>query len=209
MSNKTTTNNTSNDPIYYDFIEPAVVKAFKSNEDYNRFLGEKGARIVREGANKVANVIGETLKYSPIIGDVMEGIDAYEEAKAGNITKAGILVGAALLPNALEKPLKALNKGIKNIRLYNRYTKDGERFRDAVNYAVDKYSKRADLINYKYGGTGSKRIVNSAEDLKTTAYNQPIRTDFRFVSLFPRAGGKYNTRTDEIWLNRFRPALVK
>ena len=208
MSNKTN-QTVSNEPVYYDFIEPSVVKAFKSNEEYNRFQGEKGARIVREGTNKVANVIGETLRYSPIIGDVMEGVDAYEEAKAGNVTKAGILAGALLLPNALEKPLKAINKGVKNLRVYNRYTKDGERFRDAVNYAVDKYSKRADLINNKYGGTSSKRVVNSAEDLKTTAYNQPISTNFRFASLFPKTGGKYSLRTDEIWLNRFRPSLIK
>ena len=46
------------EPLYYDDtrIEPAVVKAFKSNEDYNRFLGKKGARAVRRGTNKVVGV---------------------------------------------------------------------------------------------------------------------------------------------------------
>ena len=36
MSNKTN-QTVSNEPVYYDFIEPSVVKAFKSNEEYNRF----------------------------------------------------------------------------------------------------------------------------------------------------------------------------
>jgi hypothetical protein len=47
--------------LYYDdtYIEPAVVKAFKNQKEYNRYLGEKGARAVREGTNKVANTIAE------------------------------------------------------------------------------------------------------------------------------------------------------
>ena len=199
------------EPLYYDDtpIEPAVVKAFKSSEDYNRFLGEKGARAVRRGTNKAANVIGETLRYTPIIGDVMDGVEAYEEAKAGDYTKASVLAGLTLLPNAVEKPLKAIGKGIRNLRLYNKYTKDGERFRDAVEYAVDKYSKRADMINDSYGGNSRKRVINSANDLKSTAYNQPVSTDFRIQALFPRVGGYYNAKTDEIWLNRYRPELIK
>jgi hypothetical protein len=198
------------EPIYYDdtYIEPAVVKAFKSQEDYNRFLGEKGARAVRKGTNRVAQNIFKGLQYAPIIGDAIDISDAAISAKDGDYKKAGMLAGLTLIPNALEKPIKALGKGVKNLRIYNRYTKDANRFRDAVNYSLDKYVKRADLLNENYGGTPKKRVLNSAEDVKNTAYNNPISTDFRLTSLFPFIGGKYNPRTDEIWLNKYRPKLI-
>lgn len=198
------------EPIYYDdtYIEPAVVKAFKSQEDYNKFLGERGARAVREGTNRVAQNIFKGLQYTPVIGDAIDISDAVISAKDGNYKKAGILAGLTLIPNTLEKPIKALGKGVKNLRVYNRYTKDANRFRDAVNYSLDKYVKRADLLNENYGGTPKKRVLNSAEDVKNTAYNNPISTDFRLTSLFPFIGGKYNSRTDEIWLNKYRPKLI-
>lgn len=196
--------------LYYDdtFIEPAVVKAFQSQEDYNRFLGEKGARAVREGTNRVAQTIFKGLQYTPIIGDAIDISDAVISAKDGDYKKAVILTGLTLIPNTLEKTIKALGKGVKNLKIYNRYTKDANRFRDAVNYSLDKYVKRADLLNKNYGGTPKKRVLNSAEDVKNTTYNNPISTDFRLVSLLPFIGGKYSTRTDEIWLNRYRPKLI-
>lgn len=199
------------EPLYYDdtYIEPAVVKAFKSQEDYNRFLGEKGARIVREGTNRVAQNIFNGLQYTPIIGDAIDVADITVSIERGDISKAAVLAGTALIPNALEKPVRAIGKGIRNLRIYNRYSKDAERFRDAVNYALDKYTGRADLLNENYGGTYKRRKLNTVEDVRKTAYNQPINTDFKVLSLFPNIGGKYNTRTDEIWLNRFRPALYK
>lgn len=103
------------EPIYYDdtYIEPAVVKAFNSAEEYNRYQGRKGAEAVRRGMNKAANTISEGLRYTPVVGDVMDGLEAYEEAKTGNLTKAGVLAGLTLLPNALEKPVKAVSKPLK------------------------------------------------------------------------------------------------
>lgn len=103
------------EPLYYDdtYIEPAVVKAFKSQEEYNRYQGKKGAKAVRRGMNKAVNTISEGLRYTPVVGDVMDGLEAYEEAKTGNLAKAGVLAGLTLLPNALEKPIKAVSKPLK------------------------------------------------------------------------------------------------
>ena len=42
------------EPVYYDFIEPATVKAFNSQEEYNRYYGEKFGRQVAEGMNDAA-----------------------------------------------------------------------------------------------------------------------------------------------------------
>lgn len=199
------------EPLYYDdtYIEPAVVKAFKSQEDYNRFLGEKGARTVREGTNRVAQKIFKGLQYTPVVGDSIDIADAAISVGEGNYKKAGILAGMALLPNALEKPVKALGKGIRNLRVYNRYTKDAERFREAVEYPVNKYIERADRLNSNYGGTQNKRVLNTPEDLKVTALGEPINTNFTLRALNPKLGGSYNPNTGEIWLNRFSPSLIK
>lgn len=196
------------EPLYYDDtpIEPAVVKAFNSQEDYNRYYGEQFGRKVARRRDEIAQNIFKGLQYVPIVGDAVDATDAFVSLKDGNISKAAVLAGTLLMPNILEKPVKAVSKGIKNLKIYNKYTKDAERFRDAVNYSTDKYARRADLLNGSYGGTYK---LNTAEDIKRAAYNQPISTDFRIQSLFPRVGGKYNTITDEIWLNRFRPALFK
>lgn len=199
------------EPLYYDdtYIEPAVVKAFKSQEDYNRFLGEKGARIVREGTNRVAQNIFKGLQYTPIVGDAIDVADAAASIEKGDISKAAILAGIALIPNALEKPVRALGRGIKNLRIYNRYTKDASRFLDAVNYATDKYSKRADLLNQNLGGTSTQRVVNSGEDLLHSNIGDKVSTNFRLRALNSNRGGTYYTNTGEIWLNRFNPHIIK
>lgn len=199
------------EPLYYDdtYIEPAVVKAFNSQEEYNRFLGEKGARVIREGTNRVAQKLFEGIKYTPIVGDVVDATDATVSLKEGDISKAAALVGMALLPNVLEKPIKAVGKGVKNLKIYNRYTKDANRFNTAVNYAVDKYSKRADLLNANLGGTSKKRVINAGDDLLYSTKGSAISTNFRLRALHPKRGGTYYRNTDEIWLNRFNPYILK
>ena len=103
------------EPLYYDdtYIEPAVVKAFKSEEDYNRFLGEKGARIVREGTNRVAQNIFKGLQYTPVVGDAIDVADAAASIENGDVSKAAIIASLAVLPNAIEKPLKSAVKPLK------------------------------------------------------------------------------------------------
>lgn len=51
--------------------------------------------------------------WAPGIGDVSQGFDAYHAAKNGNYGEAAMLGGLLLLPNVIEKPLKAAGKVIK------------------------------------------------------------------------------------------------
>ena len=54
-------NTTSKGIIYYDdtYIEPSVVKAFKSKEDYNKYYGEQFGRQVAKGMNNAAPYVLE------------------------------------------------------------------------------------------------------------------------------------------------------
>lgn len=51
----------SGEPLYYDdtYIEPAVVKAFNSQEDYNKYYGEQFGRQVARGMNSAAPYVLE------------------------------------------------------------------------------------------------------------------------------------------------------
>lgn len=193
------------EPIYYDdtYIEPAVVKAFKSQEEYNRYQGKKGAKAVRRGMNKAANTIAEGLRYTPVVGDVMDGLEAYEEAKTGNLTKAGVLAGLTLLPNALEKPVKAVGKGLKNLRLYNRYVKDVKRFEEPVQFALKGMEENYDVLKSNFPE------MNTIEDARRTM-NTTVSTRFKpLEAIKNKTLGDYTFDNGEIWLNAYAPIRLK
>lgn len=193
------------EPIYYDdtYIEPAVVKAFKSQEEYNRYQGKKGAKAVRRGMNKAANTIAEGLRYTPVVGDVMDGLEAYEEAKTGNLTKAGVLAGLTLLPNALEKPVKAVGKGLKNLRLYNRYVKDVKRFEEPVQFAIKGMEENYDVLKSNFPE------MNTVEDARRTM-NTTVSTRFKpLEAIKNKTLGDYTFDNGEIWLNAYAPIRLK
>lgn len=192
------------EPIYYDdtYIEPARVKAFDSQEDYNRYLGEKGAKIVREGTNEVAQNIFKGLEYAPIIGDGIDLANAVEATQQGNFKKAGVIAGAALLPNIVEKPVKAISKGIRNLNTYRKYVKDTERFRNSVNFALKGYEKNYDVLQ-----SNVPNKLNSIEEAKHTSSFTPISTKLK---LFKKdVAGDYNLQNDEIWLNAYNRSYLK
>lgn len=193
------------EPLYYDdtYIEPAVVKAFSSTKEYNRYQGRKGAEAVRRGMNKAANTISEGLRYTPVVGDVMDGLEAYEEAKTGNLTKAGVLAGLTLLPNALEKPVKAVGKGLKNLRLYNRYVKDVKRFEEPVQFAIKGMEENYDVLKANFPE------MNTVEDARRTM-NTTVSTRFKpLEAIKNKTLGDYTFDNGEIWLNAYAPIRLK
>ena len=191
--------------LYYDdtYIEPAVVKAFKNQKEYNRYLGEKGARAVREGTNKIADTIAKGLRFTPVVGDVMDGVEAYEEAKTGNLTKAGVLAGLTLLPNAVEKPIKAVGKGLKNLRLYNRYVKDVKRFEEPVQFALKGMEENYDVLKSNFPE------MNTIEEARRTM-NTSVSTRFKPLEVIKnKTLGDYTFDDGEIWLNAYAPIRLK
>lgn len=75
----------SGEPVYYDdtYIEPAVVKAFQSQEDYNRYYGEQFGKKVAEGMNNAAPYVLEAAMLPfTISGAVETPMLLYQGAKA-------------------------------------------------------------------------------------------------------------------------------
>ena len=105
-------NGGTKEPLYYDNtpIEPAVVKAFDSNEDYNRYYGERFGKQIAKKRDKVANSIVRALEYTPFVGDGIDAANTIASINEGDYSKAAVLAGLALLPNAIEKPLKGAKK---------------------------------------------------------------------------------------------------
>lgn len=191
---------------YYDdtYIEPAVVKAFNSQEDYNRYYGEQFGKKVTKETNNIAQSIFEGLKYTPLIGDISDAASAAVNAYNGNYKEALTLAGMMLLPNAIEKPIKGIKKGIKNVLTYKKYASQPERFRRSVDEIVDRYTKNADLLNSNYGGTDTKRVLNTKEDLINANKHLSITTNY--IPLSRKKGGKYN---GDIWINPYGKGRLK
>lgn len=73
----------SSEPIYYDFIDPSVVKAFKSNEEYNRYYGEQFGKQVAKGMNEAApQVLQATMLPLDLVGTVELPMLLYKGVKA-------------------------------------------------------------------------------------------------------------------------------
>lgn len=100
------------DPAYLstDYLEPAVVKAFNSEEEYNRYYGELFGKHVAKKRDKVANNIMHALEYAPFVGDGVDIASAIASINEGDYSQAAVLAGLALLPNVIEKPLKGAKK---------------------------------------------------------------------------------------------------
>lgn len=63
------------------------------------------------------NLIRNFTDWLPVAGDVQQGVQAVDEYNKGNYLYSGILGASLFLPNVIEKPLKSINKGLKNILL--------------------------------------------------------------------------------------------
>ena len=115
-------NGGTKEPLYYDNtpIEPAVVKAFDSNEDYNRYYGEQFGKQIAQKRDKVANSIMRALEYTPFVGDGIDAANTIASINEGDYSKAAVLAGLALLPNTIESIGKAVTRPFKNARRLKR-----------------------------------------------------------------------------------------
>ena len=110
------------EPLYYDNtpIEPVVVKAFDSNEDYNRYYGEQFGKRIAKKRDKVANSIMRALEYTPFVGDGIDAANTIASINEGDYSQAAVLAGLALLPNAIESVGKVVTRPFKNARRLKR-----------------------------------------------------------------------------------------
>ena len=127
-------NTTNKDIMYYDdtYIEPSIVRAFNSEEEYNRYYGEQFGRQVAKGMNNAAPyVLDAAMLPFTISGAVETPMLLYQGVKAA----PQLVRGAKTL---LTKGKKALGKKVLGmIDDMNGYVKEGSHFRIVDRPAID------------------------------------------------------------------------
>ena len=76
-----------------------------AQKDYNSAFDYSGAN----------NVMGTIADFTPVVGDIKQGLEAANDLRKGNYKEAAIGAGLLLLPNVLEKPLKYAGKTFKRL----------------------------------------------------------------------------------------------
>lgn len=111
------------------------------------------AGAVDRGRRTVGNMGKEILSATTPLGDIESAKDIYQDAKFGNYGQAALGAGLLLLPNFIEKPLKALKRvGKKVVKAANKYpaknlevnlNPDRSWNMDKIHSDVDKGTKEA------------------------------------------------------------------
>ena len=111
------------------------------------------AGAVDRGRRTVGNMGKEILSATTPLGDIESAKDIYQDARSGNYGQAALGAGLLLLPNFIEKPLKALKRvGKKVVKASNKYpaknlevnlNPDRSWNMDKVHSDVDKGTKEA------------------------------------------------------------------
>lgn len=111
------------------------------------------AGAVDRGRRTVGNMGKEILSATTPLGDIESAKDIYQDAKSGNYGQAALGAGLLLLPNFIEKPLKALKRvGKKVVKASNKYpaknlevnlNPDRSWNMDKIHSDVDKGTKEA------------------------------------------------------------------
>ena len=127
---------------------------------------------VNRGRNAVGNVGKEILSAVTPLGDIESAKDIYNNATSGNYGSAALGLGLLVLPNFIEKPLKAVRRVGKD---YVMIAKDAvgspKRFiqaRKEGTYPLTYKERKNYLENvHKKGKTAASRVrTNNKEDLK-------------------------------------------
>lgn len=111
------------------------------------------AGAVDRGRRTVGNMGKEILSATTPLGDIESAKDIYQDARSGNYGQAALGAGLLLLPNFIEKPLKALKRvGKKVVKAANKYpaknlevnlNPDRSWNMDKIHSDVDKGTKEA------------------------------------------------------------------
>lgn len=90
------------------------------------------AGAVDRGRRTVGNMGKEILSATTPLGDIESAKDIYQDARSGNYGQAALGAGLLLLPNFIEKPLKALKRvGKDYVTITKDFVSSPKRFRQA------------------------------------------------------------------------------
>lgn len=150
------------------------------------------AGAVDRGRRTVGNMGKEILSATTPLGDIESAKDIYQDAKSGNYGQAALGAGLLLLPNFIEKPLKALKRvGKKVVKAANKYpAKNLE-----VNLNPDR-SWNMDKIHSDVD-KGTKEAIDFLEsDIKkeTDLYNKRLAQRLGYDHLTPYPNGADRAR---------------
>lgn len=118
--------------LYPEELEPAVVKAFNSSEEYNEYYGEQFGKQVAEGMNNTApHILEATMLPFTISGALETPMLIYQ-----GIKDAPLLIKGA--KSLITKGKKAFGKKVFNmVDDMNGYVKEGSHFRIVDKPAID------------------------------------------------------------------------
>lgn len=150
------------------------------------------AGAVDRGRRTVGNMGKEILSATTPLGDIESAKDIYQDAKFGNYGQAALGAGLLLLPNFIEKPLKALKRvGRKVVKAANKYpAKNLE-----VNLNPDR-SWNMDKIHSDVD-KGTKEAIDFLEsDIKkeTDLYNKRLAKRLGYEHFTPYPNGAERAR---------------
>ena len=113
---------------------------------------------VLNAAQKAASGVKSVAEFTPVAGDVIQGLQSAKDAAQGNYAEAGIGAGLLLAPNFIEKPLKYVGKGLKNSfrnmkKNYKRLNSEIDwRYRDEFGESyLSAIGRRNEKIAHDYG----------------------------------------------------------
>jgi len=104
-------------------------------------------------------------EYTPIVGDAIDAGYSLYDLQQGNTGLGLAGLGTLILPNAIEKPLKTINKAAINLLDNIRYSKYKKNARHIANNAYTNHLKRVDLTRNNIGSTDYQHAEDITRDL--------------------------------------------
>lgn len=156
------------------------------------------AGAVDRGRRTVGNMGKEILSATTPLGDIESAKDIYQDAKSGNYGQAALGAGLLLLPNFIEKPLKALKRvGRKVVKplASNKYPP----YDMAVNHNPDR-SLNVDKVRNDVA-KGTKEAIDFLEsDIKkeTDLYNKRLAQRLGYEHFTPYSRGAERAKVEVV-----------
>lgn len=148
------------------------------------------AGAVDRGRRTVGNMGKEILSATTPLGDIESAKDIYQDARSGNYGQAALGAGLLLLPNFIEKPLKALKRvGKKVVKASNKYPAKNLEVNPDRSWNMDKIHSDVDK--------GTKEAIDFLEsDVKkeTELYNKELAKRLGYEHFTPYPNGADRAR---------------
>ena len=174
-------NGGSSDPIYYDTMEPSVVKAFKSNEDYNRYYGEQFGKQVVNNRDKIANKLGtlvyDVAQFHPILGTALDIADVVTAKEREDALHSAMSTDGRVLP-LVDKIGKTSKVGMGTV--FGKILQFPDMMFDALklvedfNKPISEYSNGGKLSLFDNSFSDGGRILSGEESTESTLSGESI-----------------------------------